>query len=366
MLRGKLQAPKSGEAKGIVRFQTLDGLRGVAAVAVVLHHAYLNFKLGGYAPPLAYLSVDLFFCLSGFVISFSYDAKMAAGMSALSFMQKRAIRLAPLALLGWILGIATVGFAKIAHGHSNTYLVTTEALNLVLLPGTASELFPLNAPGWSLFFELWIANLAYGIFWRWLECRMLVAIILGSALGLILFGWHDRTLGMGYNYSTFAGGAARVSFSFCVGILIQRFNVNHPVKLRVPSALLCAGFILLICLPVSGRSGFIYQLVCVVVAFPLIVYVGANAKERHPAVGKSLGDASYAAYTIHWPILCFIAWMFRREDLGNYGATVEVGACLLVVALALLAHHNFDTPSREWMRKRLNRRYQTLAATDAI
>ena len=87
-------------------FEVLDGLRGTAAFAVVLFHIF-EWLFPRYADnPLrhAYLAVDFFFMLSGFVIGYAYDdrwPKMKIG----EFLRTRLIRLHPLVLLGVAIGV---------------------------------------------------------------------------------------------------------------------------------------------------------------------------------------------------------------------------------------------------------------------
>src|ERR1700744_2229878 len=84
-------------------FVVLDGLRGVAAIAVVILHASYCFKL--HVPAHAYLAVDFFFCLSGFIIAHAYDRPFAEGRIALrAFVQKRISRLYPMVLAGTAIG----------------------------------------------------------------------------------------------------------------------------------------------------------------------------------------------------------------------------------------------------------------------
>src|SRR4051812_33009270 len=85
-------------------FIALDGLRGVAAlVVIVMHRGRWWYPQGGFLGH-GYLAVDFFFLLSGFVIAFAYDSRLSAGMSAWRFMGLRLIRLYPLILLGMLLG----------------------------------------------------------------------------------------------------------------------------------------------------------------------------------------------------------------------------------------------------------------------
>ena len=89
-----------------VRFDLLDGLRGLAAFAVMLVH-YTEHN-GLHKLPGAWIAVDLFFVLSGFVIAYSYGAKLIAGMPMRTFLLTRLIRLGPLYLLAMLVGLAAV------------------------------------------------------------------------------------------------------------------------------------------------------------------------------------------------------------------------------------------------------------------
>ena len=135
------------------RFVTLDALRGAGAATVMAGHA--GPLLGGYGPPLTYLAVDMFFVLSGFVISYAYDKKMAAGMRPIEFLRARVKRLYPIYLVGLLLGLVSLLFNN-PHGLSSAQTALTFVCGLFALPsppmGPFKALFPLNGPYWSLFF----------------------------------------------------------------------------------------------------------------------------------------------------------------------------------------------------------------------
>jgi peptidoglycan/LPS O-acetylase OafA/YrhL len=65
-------------------FSALDAMRGIAAVSVVFYHAGIHSGLP--LLPHAYLAVDLFFVLSGFVIAHAYEEKLHHGMTVGKFM----------------------------------------------------------------------------------------------------------------------------------------------------------------------------------------------------------------------------------------------------------------------------------------
>ena len=85
------------------RYYTLDGMRGVAAIIVVIGHA--SGLLSPIPPPRLWLAVDLFFILSGFVLGGIYEPRFSNGMGVREFMLHRYIRLYPL----WIVGLS-IGF----------------------------------------------------------------------------------------------------------------------------------------------------------------------------------------------------------------------------------------------------------------
>ena len=83
-------------------FHTLDALRGIAAMAVVLFHC--SYFYGLPQPVEGQIAVDLFFVMSGFIIAYRYDARFAAGLGTLAFAKQRLIRLYPLFILGSLIG----------------------------------------------------------------------------------------------------------------------------------------------------------------------------------------------------------------------------------------------------------------------
>ncbi len=99
-------------------FEILDGLRGVAAIAVVIFHfmeiAVPDPKENFIAH--AYLAVDFFFCLSGFVIAYAYDDKMAA-IGIPQFLKRRFIRLHPLVVICSVIGLLAFLFDPFSDLH---------------------------------------------------------------------------------------------------------------------------------------------------------------------------------------------------------------------------------------------------------
>jgi peptidoglycan/LPS O-acetylase OafA/YrhL len=90
-------------AGGRQRFETLDALRGLAALAVVSGHTQDLF--GGSIFPLGYLAVDFFFMLSGFVLAYAYGQRVEGGLTVGHFMKARLIRFYALYLIGLAIAV---------------------------------------------------------------------------------------------------------------------------------------------------------------------------------------------------------------------------------------------------------------------
>src|SRR6202789_507832 len=94
-------------SSGKEQFEVLDGLRGSAALLIVTSHLF-NYSFGFHGPwalvKHAYIAVDFFFALSGFVVAYAYDDRWAR-MTILEFFRIRLIRLHPLVLIGATLAL---------------------------------------------------------------------------------------------------------------------------------------------------------------------------------------------------------------------------------------------------------------------
>ena len=149
-------------------FAILDGLRGIAALAVVIFH-FMEWVFPDYKTNFighGFLAVDFFFCLSGFVIGYAYDDRLRK-MGAGEFFKSRLIRLHPLIVLGSVLGL--LGFlldpfaSSAAYDTGKLLLLFVCSVFLIPLPMMEERFFnnfALNAPSWSLFWE-YVANIFY-------------------------------------------------------------------------------------------------------------------------------------------------------------------------------------------------------------
>ena len=341
------------------RFDTLDMLRGVAALAVVTLH--FDTFLGGPALlPHAYLAVDLFFALSGFVLAQAYGQLLAEGWSVREFMIRRFIRLYPLYFLftifGWV--VLAAGLMGPRYSVRPDHLLAGLGANLIFLPApvfapTGSEfLFPALPPAWSLLWEL-VANLLFAIIAPRLTTRNLL-IVLGIGLVLLIAtGVGYGTLDAGTTWVRFFGGPGRVLWGFFAGVALQRLHSTGFAFPKISAALLAA---ILIEVFTMHDSGWVFDVI-ITLLLPLVVLAGAQV-EGSSRLARWLGYVSYALYVAHLPILHLIQAVELRAGFApssHFERLLPLIPCLVLpLAVSGLVTRYFDEP----VRRRLTRLVQ--------
>lgn len=343
-------------------FEILDGLRGIAAIAVVVFH-FMEIAITDYSKNFiahGFLAVDFFFCLSGFVIAYAYDSR-ADQIGFKPFFKLRLIRLHPLVIIGSILGLLTFLFDPFSdffpiYGLGKTLLIFLASVFLIPYPSMPERyfnLFCLNAPSWSLFWE-YIANILYIFVLHKLSNKVLMVLAVLAALIICYVASKSGNLAGGWGGPNFADGGARVFFSFIMGMLIYRCNWIIKNKLGFVSM----GLLLLISflLPYSDKLNWLIEPIVVLLYYPLLVSLGAGAvlSDRFKKVAKLSGDISYPLYMTHYPFV----WIFL-----TYVAVVKPAMSVLwvvipasVVALIIFAYLIMiyvDEPLRNYLKKKM-------------
>jgi peptidoglycan/LPS O-acetylase OafA/YrhL len=303
------------------RYQTLDGLRGVAALAIALFHlaGWTNHR---WILPHAWLAVDFFFMLSGFVIAHAYEKRLGS-IGLLGFVRVRLIRLWPLIALSMVIG--ALAWAFVLHrGQALGYLWR----GLLLVPQTHGQPYPLNAPAWSLFFEL-VANLAWVIVALRLDTRILLGAVLISGALAVGFDVPYAELG---GAKAFLGGFPRVTFAYGLGVLCYR----NQVRISLPAWLLALALIAVFWLPYTPAA---VNLCIVGFVFPAILLAGAGSQSEGPLL-KLGGDLSYPLYALHRPL-----GMILLGALGPHGPKAWVFVPV-ILGISWLALKLYDEPIR--------------------
>lgn len=371
----------------------LDALRGVAALIVLYYHCFECFGYeiaegtGLYTQHCdhGYLAVDFFFLLSGFVIGYAYDDRTS--MSFGTFAKRRLIRLHPMVVAGAVIGLAcylldggTDWFGNAASPASLSLVFFMTLVMLPVFPGWRAdvrgngEMFPLNGPQWSLFFE-YIGNIIYALLLRRLPTRMLAAVTL--ALGLLL-GWHVigiGYLGEGWSFvdNGFCWGLLRMLFPYSLGLLMSRAFMKKRPDLslfgktaaerqrRFLPVFIGCSLVLLAVIPVpfvgnplTPWMNGLYIMLLVALVFPAIVWLAASAGTGNSALCKFLGELSYPLYIVHYPLMYMF---YRYHGFPNVTCTMAdvwpmaVATFCGSIVLAVLFLYAYDRPVRRWLSK---------------
>lgn len=336
-------------------FTTLDGMRGVAALAVVAFHAAA--LSGPLSPRGGYLAVDFFFLLSGFVLEHAYGSRLATGLGPRAFMGIRLVRLYPLYLAGTLIGLGcnAIAFTLVEQHFDVTTLVQMAAGPLLFFPsvtGPGGSLYPLDGPAWSLLAELAV-NFGYALAWRWLDRRALMTVILVSA-ALLAAGivWHGSA-DLGAKWSSFVLALPRVAFSFFLGVLIYRTVDARPRPTRL-AGLVPAIFVLLLFVDFGNRP--LDDSLAIFIAFPALLILGARSESPRPAVLTALGGVSYALYATHYPVLettQLVSWWLTGEATATapWAILASFGA---ILGVAWVLSQYYDQPARSFLRALLS------------
>ena len=363
-------------------YELLDGLRGVAALLVVWYHVFEGYAFAGgtliESINHGYLAVDFFFILSGFVIGYAYDDRWGKSLTVKNFFKRRLIRLHPMVVMGAVLGVITFciqGSEQWDGTHVATSMVMWALLFAMFFipayPGAGyevrgnGEMFPLNGPSWSLFFE-YIGNILYALFIRRLSNKALTVFVVLLGVALAAFAVFNVStygnIGVGWTLDgvNFLGGSLRMLFPFSLGMLMSR-NFK-PMKVRGAFWICTVALIALFAVPyLEGMEPLcmkgVYEAFCVIVAFPIILWIGASGTTtdvQSTKICKFLGDISYPVYVIHYPLMyLFYAWLIENK-LYTLGETWHVAVCVFVlsIVLAYLCLKLYDEPIRKYLAKR--------------
>ncbi|MGX6998768.1 acyltransferase family protein [Caballeronia sp. KNU42] len=326
------------------RFDLLDGLRGVAAIAVMLHHYTQHTGWDWFGG--AWVAVDLFFVLSGFVIAHSYSKKLLNGMSFREFAFVRLVRLAPLYLLGLALGVCAVllSMAKTGTPHiSGTQLATATVLGAAWLPyfnnigwpfGTdaiVGATFPLNDPSWSLFFELFV-NVVFAAylykFRKLPNARYSLLAFIAFIACTIIF----RQINPGWRAESFLLGFPRVIAEFFAGVFI----FSAGLQFKKPHIVFTATITIaaLACFAIGNpKVAFVNSLTLVPLSVALLCSVSIEGIGK--GVCQVLGELSYPLYVIHFPVYRLVFESFDIRALNPVAQTLVVAGISIVLALLL-------------------------------
>jgi peptidoglycan/LPS O-acetylase OafA/YrhL len=350
-----------GDRPAESRFVSLDLLRGGAALIVAIAHF-----IGGFP---AYLAVDFFLVLSGFILAHRYLYGRPVDFK--KFLAARLARLYPLHLLT-LFGFALVyliRFRSLPDYIDGTAYTFVANLFLVQNVGLTTSELTWNAPSWSISVELWINLVFFACVSRnspsWL-------LLLASVAALAVIASFEPSLGVSLpNYFGFVNsGLLRGLASFFLGVVAYRIHRQLSTRggdaMPVPDtirAIILAASIALMVVPRPGWERLDFTAPFLFTACIVCYAVDSRRWSRIIKPLSHLGTISYSVYLIHYPILFGMRYLkelavgLRAEGLWVWVVFNPIASFVLYLCLVLsLAHLTFvwfERPSRAKLRKLL-------------
>ena len=369
------------------RYEILDGLRGVAAVLVVLFHLMETYS-GGQATQIinhGYLAVDFFFVLSGFVVGYAYDDRWD-NMTIWGFFKRRLIRLQPMVIMGTVIGASFYmfgqgdGFPLIGNIPGWKVLLAFVMGCLMIPCGTGmdirgwGETNSFNGPNWSLTWE-YLANILYALVLRRLPKFCLVLLAGAAAFCTLDLCLDWNVFGLlteghaGHRYTVIGGwsltteqiyiGLTRLMYPFLIGLLISR--VGKFIKVNNGFWWCSLILVVLFSIPCVGGADNIlngvYNATCILVFMPLVIMMGAGSVikgEKSAKVCNFLGEISYPLYITHYPLMYMqMNWAWSHPDAPAYAHVIVCIGCFLIsLGIAYACLKLYDIPVRNWMTEK--------------
>jgi peptidoglycan/LPS O-acetylase OafA/YrhL len=367
---------ETGNLKTKSHYEILDGLRGVAALMVVIFHTFEAYGPGNrFIQPInhGYLAVDFFFLLSGFVVAYAYDDRWGK-MTQWSFYKRRLIRLQPMVIVGSIIGAI---FFYFQYSPEFPLVATTPVWKMLLvmvvgctliplLPSMDirgwQEMHPLDGPAWSLFWE-YVANILYAVGLRKLSNKALGVLVFLAAVFLVhltvLGGRGDVIGGWSVDVPQMHIGAARLLYPFLAGMLLMRLGKRIHVK----GAFLWCSLMLIVIFSIPRFGGpehlwmnGLYEAFCIIVLFPVIVSMGAGDEVTgrfSTKLCRFFGEISYPLYITHYPLIyVYTAWTKRTHVSAGMGTLMGALLFIASVTIAYACLKLYDEPVRAWLQSR--------------
>lgn len=386
--------------KGTEFFASLEGMRGIAAVGVVLYHVFWGWHLQhNRLIHNGALFVDLFFIISGFVICHIYATRLCRSSDLIEFFLLRTMRLYPLHLFTLVV-IATLlvmtqwlgshweMFSKIADDKRLQGTPQDFLLNLTLLHGIAQhDDFTFNRPSWSISTEYYtyflFALVAFMTAARQYLMVIIALVIIGIA-GMHL--WQRGGLIVLDNDDTWLinPGMLRCLTGFFVGVLLQFiWQAIHARARKVldswRSHLVETASIILVIFSMyyfnKDKAQFITLSSFVILVLVFSLSRGWATKALESNLFQRLGQWSYSIYLTHFTILLVFAdvlrLIFQRQNpnhvMSAWKMDIVTGIFVCTVILvSSLTYRFIEVPPRAWAKSRIKHKRAAAARSGII
>ena len=302
----------------------LTSLRFFAALMVLAHH-YFGFEPG-------YSGVTFFYVLSGFILTVNYG-HISTSTERRDFWWKRFARIYPTHLVTLCLTV------PVAAGTLPMF-----AAQLLLVQSWVpswSYWFAFNAPSWSISNEAFFYA-CFPLLLTWLRPRPDLGIFLvGLAVVLFAICWT-----LAFPQQTFNSGATHFLFYLAPPLRMFEFALGMALALHAPrrrlgwkheiAAILLLGAVTFIPAPPAFRASLSFVPVAVGLVYVFSRSDGPLARTLSNPVLVLLGNASFALYMLHYPVMLYFG-----KGLAQ---------ALFVIALSVITFLYFERPMQRWLR----------------
>lgn len=316
------------------KLDTLQAGRGFAALAVLLFHAETTLQMPKYLGHETfaifrggYIGIDFFFVLSGFVIMLAHEQDLGRPERVLSFLWRRFKRIYPLLWVTLILTSLMVIFVL-----KTIPSIWDVIAGFLILPATTD---PLLTVEWTLRREIiFYALFAVMILWRgpglvllggWFLLSLVLPYLGVTGLSAVFFDTHHLLFGLGLGicwlyrrgrirYPAVLTGAGSLLYFAMWGVLAFNYELHGD-----PTCRLLAGI---------GAA----------VAIAGLVGLESQTGLRVPRSLILLGEASYAIYLIHLPVISALGRVVARFRDQVPAAVLVLGVAFLALAIGVAYH----------------------------
>ena len=339
-------------SRKIVNFPGLTGLRGVGAIWVLVFHAQYGLHL-----PVAdagYLGVDLFFILSGFVLSHAHSNMHWSWLNYINFLQNRFARIFPMHWFALTLVFPILLLYPQIYADLPQYFTWPTLISSTLLVQNwgLGKPAPWNGPAWSLSTE-WLVSIAFPAFLlaaRRIKRPGLAVLLCAGCLGALaafLLVTHNPNPSV-----TGRAGIIRTVCEFAAGCLLYRV---YAANVRINAVAALAGTALIL-------TGLLVPNLAILAVFgiPFLILLATQpsnlvAKVLSSQIMVFLGEISFSIYLLHW-ILLQVSNRIQMH-LGIYGFTALLWFCcfaLLLVTISSVTYYFIEIPARRYLRVKIS------------
>ena len=347
------------------RYEILDGLRGVAAVMVLVYHI-CEPHWGQTTQPVAhgYLAVDFFFVLSGFVIGYAYDDRWSNGLSLKEFMKRRITRLHPMVILSAMINLVCMAFLMggiIFPDVSWGIVLLAWVLSMLMIPGLGGQVFLISGTQWTLFYE-YLANVLYATVVRRMSNKVLYTIVAlcdcWTFLFLTCYPESHGVMAGGWEFtaSDILRAFTRLLFPFFGGLALFRINrLIHVSKGFLWTSLIVLAILLFPHLGGPTWVNGLYEALVIAFLFPLIINIGAGSPlkgKRTTKILTFLGEISFPLYISNYGyIFLYMQYVFGNDYTFEQSWPVALLVFVASLLTAYLSLKFYDLPVRKWLKK---------------